>query len=95
MAALHVPPVDPALEAVRAAYTAPAILPAINATADSWDTISTSRIGRVKFLDATAQCFLHLQLAGPAVSARVPPPEVVHLASLQVAGILVPEATLP
>ncbi|KAK3263938.1 hypothetical protein CYMTET_27292 [Cymbomonas tetramitiformis] len=87
------------MEAVRAAYTAYTapyvVLPAANAAADFWDSIATGRIGRAKFLDATAQLFLRLQPAGPAVSAHIPPPEIPHLARLQQAGILVPGAALP
>ncbi|KAK3259743.1 hypothetical protein CYMTET_31270 [Cymbomonas tetramitiformis] len=54
--------------------------------------IATGRIGHTKFLDATAHLFLRLQPAGPAVSAYIPPPEIPHLAQLQQAGILVPDA---
>ncbi|KAK3239036.1 hypothetical protein CYMTET_51006 [Cymbomonas tetramitiformis] len=58
-------PLDPAIEAVRAAYTAPYVLPAVNAAAEFWDSIATGRIGRAKFLDATALLFFALTAGGP------------------------------
>ncbi|KAK3241942.1 hypothetical protein CYMTET_48337 [Cymbomonas tetramitiformis] len=86
---------DPTVADVRAAYTAPQVLQAVTAAVNFYNSVVTARIGRAKLLESTEQLILRLQPVAPAISVRIPLPEIPHLARLHLAGILVPEVATP